>query len=360
MMKKKFTAILLTVLLTMTMILAGCGADKEPKEALQAAAGKAMTMSSYQMESSFLLEELKIDAPSMGDESEIGMIVSLLKDAEITVNGVYKSEPMQTEMTLGVNLKGDMAINISVPMVMTQEMLYVKVPSIPLLPLPESVVGKYLAIDLKELAEESGQSLEQLDVEKSQKLSGELMNALFAEYDQESYFKKVDVKEAALPEGIEAEQLVKFQITNDNMHDAITILVNKVLPNVLDIVAKEEYRSLVGLTEEEIQEAKNEIQSGDQAELTEAIEELKKSLSINTFEVNTAINKDEFPVYQDLVLDLNIKDPESDENILIKAKGTNQYKNINQEQTFEIGIPEGDNLITMEQFEAEMDSYYGY
>ena len=54
------------------------------------------------------------------------------------------------------SLKGDMGMTFNIPMVMTAEKLYVKVPNIPFFPIPENVVGKFLELDLKELAEQEG------------------------------------------------------------------------------------------------------------------------------------------------------------------------------------------------------------
>ena len=121
-----------------------------------------------------------------GDASQtdptMTQFMSMLKDAQLNVTGVYQSEPMQTEMTLGIELKGDMGMTFNIPMVMTAEKLYVKVPNIPFFPIPENVVGKFLELDLKELAEQEGTEWnpDAMDAAKTQKLSNEVMDAVLA------------------------------------------------------------------------------------------------------------------------------------------------------------------------------------
>ncbi|OAB43615.1 hypothetical protein [Paenibacillus glacialis] len=353
-MNKKFTAIGLSLFLAMTVVLSGCGSKQDPKEALQSAAGNAMTMTSYEMKSKVVIEDLKINAPELtGNDSVSGTVMSMLKNAELTVDGVYQLDPMQTELTLGLNLKGDMAMSFNIPMVMTKEKVYIKVPSIPMLPLPETVVGKYVELDLKKLAAEEGTefNLDAIDPKKTQKLTNEISGAFFTEFDGAKYFKDIAVKDANLPEGVEAKQVAQFNITNDNVKEAITILVEKVLPNILTIVEKDEYKEMLGVTAEDIKTVKDELNTANKDEFNKALEELKSYLKVNTFSVNTAINKKGFPAYQDVVMNIELNDPETKQDVKLALKGSSQYNKINEKQTFVIGIPEAANVLTMEQFQ---------
>lgn len=356
-MNKKYTALVLSLLLTLTVVLSACSSKQEPKEAMQSAAGNAMTMTSYQIKSKVVIEDFKMSAPDLVDNASAGTAMSMLKNAELTIDGMYQSEPMQTELTMGLNLKGDMAMSFTIPIVMTKEKIYIKVPSIPMLPIPENVVGKYIEMDLKELAKQSGTEFtpDSMDTKKTQKLSNEISSALFAEYDQAKYFKDVPVKEAKLPEGVEAKQVAQFSITNDNVKEAITIFVNKAMPNILNIIGKDEYREMLGLTAEDIQTAKDELKAGNKAEFNKGLEELKKYLKINTFNVNTAINKKDFPTYQGLDMNIEVNDPETKQDMKLALKASSQYSNINEKQTFKIGIPSGADVLTMEQFQKEMN-----
>lgn len=345
------------LLLSAAVVLSGCGASKEePKVALKEATTKIATMSSYEMKSQFVINNLTIDEGASGSDEMTSQVLSMLKNAEITVDGIYQADPMQTEATLVLNLKGDMAMSFTVPMVITTEKVYVKIPTIPFFPLPETLVGKFLELDLKELAEQEGTEFnpETLDTQKAQKLSNEVMDTLLAEYDEEKYFKSLEPKDAALPEGIEAKHVVQFQVTNDNIKEAITILVNNALPKIIDILSKDEYKDMLQIDAADLAEAKEEIQSGDtRAELDKGLADLEKYLTINQFEINTAINKDDFPVYQNLVMDIKVTDPEEGTNVGLSLTGSNQYSRINEKPEFIIGIPQGDDVVSMEQLQEE-------
>ncbi|NMO97886.1 hypothetical protein [Paenibacillus lemnae] len=360
-MNKKFGTIMLSIMLVLTVVLSGCAAKKEePKTAMTNAAQKAMTMESYEMKSSFVIEDLQVSMA--GDDPSVNQAVTMMKNAELTLTGIHQAEPQQTEMQMGINLKGDMAMSFNIDMVMTAEKLYVKVPNIAFFPFPENVVGKYVELDLKELAAEAGEEFnpEMMDAEKSQKFATEVLNALMSEYDQEKYFKQIETKDANLPEGVDAKQVVQFYITNENVKDALDILVNKAAPKIVDIAAKEEYREMLGLTQEDIDMAKEEVNNVDQGEFKEAMADLEKYLKINTFNINTAVNKDDFPVYQDAVMNMEFTDPDTDEVVKLAVKGSTQYSKINEEQSFKIGIPAGDDVITMEEFEESMNQMSAY
>lgn len=363
-MNKKWGLSAAALLLTAAVILPGCGTKQEgPKEALKSATAKAMTMSSYEMKSKFTINDLTIEASDTEAAGMTSQVLSMLKNADITVDGVYQADPMQTELTMVLNLKGDMTMSFNVPMVMTAEKLYVKIPSIPFVPIPETILNKYVEIDLQALAEQEGTEFnpDSLDTQKMQKLSNEVMDTVLAEYDEEKYFNEIQPKDANLPEGVEAKQVVQFQVTNDNVKEAITIFVNNALPKIIDIVSKDEYKEILQLEEADLAKAKEELQSSDaRAEFDKGLADLNNYLTINQFHYNTAINKDGFPVYQDLLMDMKVTVPEDGTNVAFSVSGTGQYDKINEKPEFKIGIPQGDDVITMDQLEEEFGSLGTY
>ncbi|MEF2968959.1 DUF6612 family protein [Paenibacillus sp. M1] len=343
----------LAVLMSAVLALSGCTAKKEPKEALGSAAAQAMKMDSYAVSNQIKIVDFSVESASP-EGAEMGAVFSMLKNAELNINQVYQKDPLQTEATVELKLTGDMSTTISLPLVVTGEKMYVKIPNIPFLPLPESVVGKFLEMDLKELAEQSGEDFnpDLFNPDKTQKLSSELMSAVLAEYDSDTYFKDVDPKDVTLPDGYNAKQVVQFSVTDDNVKEAVTILINKALPKVLDIMGKEEYRSLLNLEPEDIEQAKKELQEGNQDELGKALDEMKEDLKINTFTINSAIDKEGYPSYSDLNADVEINDSETGDIFKLALQVKSTISKINEKPEFTIGIPT--DTITMEQFEAEM------
>lgn len=358
MFRKWFTSIML-VMLSVVLVLSGCSSKKEPKEALSSAAQKALEMNSYVLENQIKVLDFSFEGADDVESAQVGAVLSMFKNAEINIKQIYQKDPFQTEATLEFKLAGDMTTTITIPVVMTTEKLYVKIPSIPFLPLPESVTGKFLVLDLKELAEQAGEEFnpDLFNPEKSQKLSAELMGALFNEYESDTYFSNIDPKEASLPEGIKAKQVVQFAITNENVKEAITILVNKVLPKMLDILAKEEYRSMLQLTSEEIEQLKKELQEGNQDELGKALDEMKNHLKINKFTVDTAIDENNYPAYYNVQADIAVNDPDAQTNVKVALQMTSHFTKINEKPAFEIGTPT--DALTLEQLQEEM-SQFGY
>ncbi|MFD2408281.1 hypothetical protein HQN87_31045 [Paenibacillus tritici] len=355
-MNKKWGLSAAALLLTAAVILPGCAKKEEPKEALTSAAAKATAMKSYEMKSKVVINDLTIDTGTNEADASTGQILSMLKNAELTIDGVYQAEPMQTELTTVLNLKGDMAMSFTVPMVMSGQKLYVKVPSIPFLPIPETIVNKFVEVDLKKLAEEQGTEFNpaQMDAQKVQKLSNEVMNTLLGEYDEAKYFNNIKPKDAGLPEGVDAKQVVQFQVTNDNVKEALTILVNNALPKIMDILSKDEYKDLLQVDPADLAKAKEELQSSEaRAEFDKSLADLNKYLTINQFHLNTAVNKDDYPVYQDMLMDIKVNDPEKGENVTLSMNASNQYSKINEKQTFKIGIPQGDDVITLEELQQQ-------
>lgn len=344
-----------------TLVLSGCGSnaaspaakvEETPKALLKSSVTSTMAATSYQMDSNFTLNELTVKVPpTSADTASVDQVVSMLKGAEFNMKTIYQGDPMQTEMNLEVKLKGDMEMTIKLPIVMTKEKMYVKVPNIALLPLPENLVGKFIELDLKELAAEQGAEFNEamLDPKKSQKLSADLSAAVLDSFDEATYFKKVAVGDAGLPEGVTAEEVVRFEVTNDNVKDAITTLVNVALPKVIETLDTPEYREMLGMTEQELKDAKSELSTTDNEQMSKDLDELKNYLTVNTFQLDTALNEDNFPIFQKMTLDVDFQDTESNTSGTVSMVGSSTYSKVNEAQTFEVGIPT--DTVTLDELE---------
>ncbi|CAM4409215.1 hypothetical protein [Saccharibacillus endophyticus] len=360
-MNKKLFGSFGALVMTGALVLSGCGnnaaspaaaVEQSPKALLKESVNSAMGATSYSMDSNFTINELTITVPPTSmDTTSVNQVVSMLKGAEFNVKTVYQGDPMQTEMNLEVKLKGDMEMTIKLPMVMTKEKMYIKVPNIALLPLPENIVGKFIEFDLQELAAEQGAEFNDamLDPKNSQKLSADLSAAVLDSFDEGTYFKKVAAGDAGLPEGVTAEDVVRFEVTNDNVKDAITTLVNVALPKVIETLDTPEYREMLGLTEQDLQDAKSELSTTDNEQMSQDLDELKNYLTVNTFQLDTALNKDKFPVHQKMTVDVNFQDPESETSGKVSLTGSSTYSKVNEAQTFEVGIPT--DTITLDELE---------
>jgi hypothetical protein len=338
---------LLVGMLTIMLVLSGCGsAKKDPKEALQLAMENAAKLSSYEFNTSFIINDLSVTSPEITTNPEIGMVYNMLKNAQVTVKGAYQKDPMQLEMNVDLTIKGDASFTLNIPVVMTTDKMWVKIPNIPMLPLPENLVGKFVEVDLKKLAEEAGNqaTVGAMDTVKAQELGKEIMKIVFDKFDGKTFFQEVDTKDVTVPAGIEAKQVIKLAVTNENLDQGLTTLVKDVLPPVLDLLASDKYKDVVGVTIADVEEAKKSL--SDEAELKKGLEELKKTLKINDFNIITALNKDNYPAYQEA----NVKaDVTSDgESVKLDLKLTSETTNINGKPNFTITTPPAD-VIPMDE-----------
>ncbi|MFE4570304.1 hypothetical protein [Paenibacillus chitinolyticus] len=353
-MNKKIWTSVLALLLTFTVVLAGCGKKESPKTALEESYTAASTMNSADFNMNMTLN-LDFPESALKADPSLAMGANFLKNLDVTAKGVYQADPMQLEMTLEANLKGDMPMKISLPMVMTKDKMYVKVPNIPLLPIPKDAVGKYIVVDVNELNQttEGKVNVNAIDVKKQQEFGQEAMKIFTTNFDEKTYFVEVDKKNAGLPESVDAKQIVKFQITNENLEPAIKTIVEKVAPQLLDLVSSDKYKDMLQVDPAEIEKAKKELAAGSSKEDTQkAIDELKKVLKINDFNILTAINKDKFPAYQEINANLDITE-EKQGTIKIGTKIKTEYSNINKKANLQ---PLPTDTLTIEQFSQKMQA----
>ncbi|MFD0621126.1 DUF6612 family protein [Paenibacillus sp. GCM10027629] len=329
-------------MLAVMLVLSGCGAKKDPKEALQAAMDNAAKMKSYDFKASFILNDLNVSSPELTANPEVGMVYNMLKNAQVTVTGAYQKDPMQMEMNVDLTIKGDASFTLNMPIVLTKEKMWVKIPSIPMIPMPENLVGKFVEIDMKKLAEQAGETtVPTFDTAKSQELSMDIMKILFEKFDGKTFFQELDAKSVTLPEGVEAKQIVKLAINNENLEQGITVLAKDVVPQVLDLLASDKYKDVIpSLKAEDIAAAKKDLT--DEAKLKEALAEIKKGFKINDLNVVTAVNKDQFPAYQEANINVDVTAEGS--TVKVNAKVTSEYSNINGKPSFKIGTPPPDAI----------------
>lgn len=351
-MKTRWMKSAIAMLLVMMLVVTGCGAKEGPKQAAVNAFTKSLEVNSYAFQASVNLEELELSGDEFADPTAAG-ILEMIKSAKLDVSGMVQQEPLQMEMKLGVEIPGDMAIKFELPIIMTDTKMYIKVPNIPMLGLPETVVGKHLEFDLEELAEQGGQSVSAMtDIQTAQKFSNEFFTEVVSKFDEKLYFSDVAAKDAGLPEGVDAKQVVKFTVTKDNFDQAATTLVKDALPALLDLMSKEEYRTYFEMEQAEIDELKKELTDSNST-LKEDLEELKKTLTVNELSILTAINKDGYPTYQKFIVDVNANDEGTD--MKLKLNVSTIMSNINGTQEFS---PIPTDTLTEEEFESAL--YGGY
>ncbi len=344
-------------MLTISLVLSGCTKDKSPKDALQSSMSKSADIKSYNFKGSMVFEDFNF--PAEGDSAaEAAAVLNLMKSAELSWTGAYRADPMLMELNLQLALKGDLAITFNVPVVMTQKKVWVKVPNIPMLPIPETVVDKFVELDLEKLAEESGQPLPNVDVAKSQKFSNDLMEIVFKHVEEGTYLKTIKAKDAGLPSDVDANQVIQFHLDQSQLEAFINTVIEKIAPEVIELLSTNaEYRDMLQLKQEDLDQAKSELADVKSGEVSEAIDDMKKELKKLDMTVNFGIDKKDYPVYTDAKISAAIESEDLTGSVAIKL--VSHTTGINADPKFEIGEPKAEEIMTMEEVEAEMGGLFG-
>ncbi|MFD2117095.1 hypothetical protein ACFSTH_19945 [Paenibacillus yanchengensis] len=336
-MKRALQAISLMVALSLLLVGCGGAASKPLKDTLLAAAMKTAGAGSYVMDASFKIDKFDmtegaIDSEELAVASEVAAVV---KDAAIQAKAIYNKEAGRTDVDLQLVLPGFMNMSLNVPIIMNGDNIYFKAPQIPFLPLPPEVTDKYIALDLKQLAEQAGEPMPSIDIAAQQKLAQEIATAAMKHFDDKKYFTDVKLADAGLPEQVKANKVVKFSLNDSNYEETITVLLEKALPEIIDIILKnEDYLTMIGIEKAELENVKQQL-TAEQAVIKAFFQ---NNLKINKVEVVSAIDKD-YLVHQVTNFDVEIKDEESGETIALALTASVNYTDVDKKPAFTQEIP---------------------
>ncbi len=284
--------------LLVLILVAGCTGSKSTEETLQDALKKSSQINSYSMKGSLQISDLKL--PETADDGGYtSMVGGFLSNAELSWTGGYRKDPMLAEINLQVAIKGDLAMTVTVPILMNKEKMWVKVPNIPMLGLPAEIVGKYIEVDLKKLAEQQGQEIQSLDIGTTQKLVNDVSAIVFKHIDEETYLKDVSAKDAGITaDGV--DKVVQTHVTKDQVEPLIQTVVNEIAPEVIDLLSKnEEYRKMLKIEQSDLDEAKKSLAESKDNDISKDLEEFKKSVQTLDILSNIGINGKGYVSYSD-------------------------------------------------------------
>ncbi|MBO8163454.1 MAG: hypothetical protein H0Z34_06995 [Brevibacillus sp.] len=350
--KNRILLAVLSILTILAVLVSGCGEKKSARQILQEAYKNHLTLNSYSFEGS-----LKFRANVEGEgfdntpeTAQVMMVLDALQKSELTFKGTSQVDPMQTELILDarIDLQG-MAMNFNVPIIMNEEKMWIKIPAISMVPELSQLQGKYLELDYQELSELSQQPINPAkDIKAQQELANKL-NDIFYKHVGDDYFVEVNKDEVKLPEGIEAEHVVKLNVTNDNYVTFIKLLVANVLPEALDAIAQS---GLVSEEEKaELTNAKAELQKGLE-EFERNMEEVKEKFKLDKAEYVTAINQENHVPYTLLDFDATVDVPEEGVTVSFGVTLDMKQSNFNQEPKWELGIPKAEEVLPFRELQS--------
>ncbi len=325
---QKIVAILLVIMLA---VVAGCSSGKPPKEALSAAMTKASEAESYKMNISLGLNELEIpnDLTTQTDSAAAAMVLGMFKNAQITIDGIYQKSPMRMDMNVEIVIPGDMEMKLTVPFKVTEDAVYLKIPQIPMLMLPDTLTGKFIKVDKDEL--EGQGDLPAIDVNAQKALADELGSAFFKHFDEKTYFSQPKPEDAGIPDNLKVDQVVTVEVNESNYAGAIDTIIDNALPEILELILNnQEYLNMLSLEKTDVEAFKADFEQNK----AEAKDTLKKDIKINKLKLTSAI-QDGYVVYQNGEVNVQAADEELGGTVKIGLDVTSTLSDINKKVELE-------------------------
>jgi len=327
----------------MLLVIVGCTSNASPKEALQKAIVHTSEADSYAMNMTFTLEELEL-APSGALAKKLGGytgFLGMLKNATITMDAVYQKDPMRTDVMLEIVTSGLIEFKIIVPMIITEQNAYIRMPEVPMFPLPESITGKYVKIDLNEIAADNEAG--SMDAAQQLKVGHELVAIMLKSFDDKPYFSELKAADAGLPDGMKADRIVKFQAGEGNAEQTVDTIVSKVLPELATLLLSNDATlKLLKLERQEVEDLRAKLETNRD----ELKSKLMSSVKINELTATGAI-KDKYLVHNDMKINVEWTDEATSELTKLAFHMKIAYSDLNKAPKFEEELPE--DTITMKQ-----------
>jgi len=345
---RKYLYAFLSLFVVLALVLSGCNSSSSPKEKLQDALKKSAEVKSYGMKGSLKVQDLKLP-PEVMEEEGAASALGLIQNAEVSWTGAYRLDPLLMELNLKLSISGDLAMTFQVPIIMNKEKMWIKVPNIPMLGLPEDLVGKFVEFDLNELAKEQGTEWTGVaDVGQSVKFANDIYAILFKHLDEKTYLSAPSAKDAGIPDEAGVKSVVQFHLTQEQVEPFIKTVVKDIAPEIINLLSSnEDYRKLAELSQEDLDSAKKELDNLSDADLQEGIDEFKKTVKSLDVLANFGINKDGFASYTDATLKAEIEDEGQSGSGTIKI--VSELTDINGDVKFEFDVPKEEDVITLDE-----------
>lgn len=319
-------------------------------ELLKEVYANELALNSYEFDGSMNLG-LKFPK-SLTSTPEDAAIFKMFEDIKVDIKGAYQKDPMKMEMTMDLTLQGEVETKFSIPMIMTTDKMWIKLPQSPLLPLPEELNGKYIELDLNELTELSGQPSVSMDLALQTEFTKAIYDIFFDEFGK--YYEEVDQQSVAVPADIKVDKVLKFELSNEDLKPFIETLFNNVLPKFLTLLENPEYVKALGLTSEDIALLKEGLASAD-VSIGEVAGEISNFVDINELSEYIAINEDKYIGYDKFNLDITIT--MEGESLGLKLSYDLGKSKVNETVDFKLGTPKASEVIPFNklmEIEAEV------
>ncbi|WP_336776744.1 hypothetical protein [Paenibacillus sp. MMO-58] len=322
-------------LIAVLFVIAGCSSgDAPPKQALQDAMKNMEKLDGYSAKMSLGIDNIELPASEAQNGIDMTTVITgMMKGAKLDIKMVYAKEPKRTDMELNLLLSGT---TITIPMIMTDDKLYMKLPALPMLQLPESAAGKFVELDLKALAEQQGAAATTLDAAAQQQLVQELGAVVLKHFDEKTYFKSVKAKDAGIPDEVKADQVIQFKMDESNYKQSVEAIVNEMVPELLTVIASNDsYLQAIQKSKGDVEKMKTDWETDKAAK----IDYLNQNVKVNELSVTGAINKDKMLAYQAGKVNVELTDKDTGGTTKVNVHYDMTYGDLNGNPKFLYEVP---------------------
>ncbi|KAB3530749.1 DUF6583 family protein [Alkaliphilus serpentinus] len=347
--KTRIMSILLIVLLASAMILGGCSKpSRSAKEMLTDVIQKQTEIKTSQgsMELTLNVNMDGLDVTSLNDPNAVA-ILNMINNLKVDFN--YTSDLDQQKHAIEFNADmGGMAFYGE--MYMYDEKLAIHMPFLTQFLGDPRLSDGYLVMDLKEMAEMQGSTMDMTNIEETQKIAVKLFNTVIDKLGENALTKNGS---STIEIGGESVKVEEIQL-NIGMEEMKTLALG-----VVDLLEDKDFRDLVFemvksgdplMTREEFeeelnamdpQEAKDAIDQGFQ-EMAEVVDFAKSGLKTKMY-----VDKNDYTVRS--TMEMTIAVTEGEESFDVTFNVTSDAWNINKPVTIE--IPEINEENSIDVFE---------
>ncbi|MFB4163286.1 S-layer homology domain-containing protein [Alteribacillus sp. JSM 102045] len=259
------------------------------------------------------------------------------ESSEMTMNfrGAYQQDPLITETVVEQEIPG-FDETMVMPTIMSDDKSYEYVTDAAFMGYPEEWQDKYIEYDFEELLGEEAGSL--YNVEQQQEMMQEVYDVLLDNFGTE-YFELHESHDN-IPEDVDYEQILSFELTNEDLEEMTSILEESVWPELESILANPQAASALGISAQDAQKLNEEAD--------EDFDEFLNNLNLENFEIYQAINEDNYVVYDTGDIEVSYTDEEG--KISFGIDYDLSISDFNEDISLEYGLPENeDQIITFEE-----------
>jgi len=341
---KKWRLAGIAALMAVSAVLAACSAKKSPEELLRRAAEKSRDIQSYTFAGLLQMEGM---TPLLGGgNAGFAAPPNQPFQLEISWNGVYRTDPMLAEADLDIRFTGGSEIAVSLPVVMNRDKIWIRVPDVPLLPVPREAVGQFLEIDQRLLAEEQDAPLSPRDLGALKRLYPDLVGVLFKHLDEKTYFTVLSKKEAVLPDQADVRDVVRMRVDKEHLRPLVETLVRQIAPEAIDLLGREEYRELHGIDPSVLEKMKRELAEYAETELQQDLQRIERLPDPFIVTADVGMNREGYVTWLDITVDAGFRDAQ-DQPGRYRLRAKSEFADINAEPKFRYGEPR--DALTVEE-----------